>query len=227
MSRKQYRLAAREFEAALRAAPSADAHYNLGIALKYQQNFPAALKQFSEALQLKTDFAEAMVAMGETTLIMGGRQQAKAHLEKAIETEPRLVDAYYHLGMVFSLEEDWKRAIETFRKGLNYDSQNARIAFRLAWLLATVPDAGMRNGAEALRLAKLINSKTDGKSPQVLDILAAAHAENGQFEKAAETADNAYNVALRKGNRQLAEKIEARKILYQNGKPYRMEEQDW
>jgi tetratricopeptide (TPR) repeat protein len=222
MSRKQYRLAAGEFEAALTAAPSADTHYNLGIALKYQRQSQRAVEHFDKAIRLNPDFAEAKAAMGESLLAMGLRKQAKIYLKKAIATDTLLARAYFYLGEIYLLERAFDHAVATFYAGLKADPQNARIAFRMAWLLATVPEPSLRDGAEAVRLAEWVNQKTNSSSPEVLDILSAAYAENGDFEKAVEAAEMAYAAAKKARNHQLAEDIRARKKLYAKRKPYRI-----
>ncbi|MFQ5627118.1 MAG: tetratricopeptide repeat protein [bacterium] len=222
MSRKQYRLAAGEFEAALAAAPSADTHYNLGIALKYQGQYQRALEHFDKAIRLNPGFAGAKAAMGESLLAMGLRKQAKIYLKKAIATDSSSARAYFHLGEIYFMERAFGKAVETFHAGLKVDPQDARIAFRLAWLLATAPEPSLRDGAEAVRLAEWVNQKTNGNSPEVLDILAAAYAEKGDFDKAVVAAEMAYAIAKKANRYTFADEIQERKKLYAKRRPYRI-----
>jgi hypothetical protein len=54
----------------------------------------------------------------------------------------------------------------------------------LAWLLATHPDSGVRNGREAVVLSKQIVDSTNAQVPLFLLTYAAALAECGQFDEA-------------------------------------------
>ena len=54
----------------------------------------------------------------------------------------------------------------------------------LAWLLATYPDSKSRDGAEAVRLAERACDLTERRILALLDTLAAAYAETGDFPRA-------------------------------------------
>ena len=61
----------------------------------------------------------------------------------------------------------------------------------LAWLLATCPDGNVRDAHEALRLAKRAARLTEQQDAGILETLAAAYAEGGQFAKAVKTVEQA------------------------------------
>ena len=58
-------------------------------------------------------------------------------------------------------------------------------------MLATWPDAGVRNGEKAVALATRLNDLAQGKDPKILRTLAAAYAETGRFAEASSTAKRA------------------------------------
>jgi protein O-mannosyl-transferase len=92
---------------------------------------------------------------------------------------------------------------------------------QLAWLLATVKDDKLRDGAEAVRLAEEVCRQTERKVPALLDVLAAAYAEAGRFDDAAQTAAEAQRLAAEQGNSQLAATIGERVELFKNGRHFR------
>jgi hypothetical protein len=68
-----------------------------------------------------------------------------------------------------------------FREAIGIDPKFAQAQSNLAWLLATSPEATVRNGAEALKLAAKAVDLSQGKDASMLDALAAAYAETGRF----------------------------------------------
>jgi hypothetical protein len=81
----------------------------------------------------------------------------------------------------------------------------------LACLLATAPDAALRNGPEAVRLAEKACAITAFKNPRVMCTLAAAYAEAGRFDEAVATAEKGCSLASDQGDRALLE--ENRQLL--------------
>ena len=69
-----------------------------------------------------------------------------------------------------------KDALGEFREMLRQDP-NEKVALNsLAWLMATYPDAAIRNGPEAVKLAQKAVALEKGDQPVLLDTLAAAYA---------------------------------------------------
>ena len=96
-------------------------------------------------------------------------------------------------------------------------------ANNLAWILAASPDDRMRDGEEALRLAQVAAEACRFQRPYVLGTLAAAHAENGAFDKAVEFATKAVDMAKERGETTAAERIAPAIEIYREKRPYRDE----
>ncbi len=90
-----------------------------------------------------------------------------------------------------------------------------------ASVLATNPNASIRNAAEAVELAERAVQLSDGREPAVLGTLAAAYAGAGRFSEAVKTVERALNLAIGQNDSVLAETLQARIKLYQTGLPYR------
>jgi hypothetical protein len=85
-------------------------------------------------------------------------------------------------------------------------------------MLSTCSDSAVRDGRRAVGLAEEAVAKYDRKEPGLLDTLAAAYAEVGEFAKAAITERDA--IALLHDERQKKD-FESRLKLYQADAPYR------
>ena len=73
---------------------------------------------------------------------------------------------------------------------------------------------------EAVRLASRACELSGRQNPVMLGTLAAAYAEAGRFDDAVATAQEACNIALAKGQGDLAKKNQALLELYQSRRPY-------
>jgi len=89
---------------------------------------------------------------------------------------------------------------------------------RAAWFLATCDEADWRNGPQAVQLAEQAAQRTDRKNAVILDTLAAAYAEVGQFAQAVRTQKEALGLAHPIS---YTADFAARLKLYSAGKPYR------
>ena len=93
----------------------------------------------------------------------------------------------------------------------------------LAWIYATSPQAPLRNGAEAVRLAEQACKLTQRQKTAVLDTLAAAYAEAGRFADAVKTTEEIRALAVSAHDTNTLDKARQRLELYLAGKAYRDE----
>jgi hypothetical protein len=91
----------------------------------------------------------------------------------------------------------------------------------LAWLLATCPDASIRNGARAVQLSERACELTGYKKTIYVGTLAAAYAEAGRFDDAMATAERAIALARKNGESALLQRNRELLELYRAHKPYR------
>jgi hypothetical protein len=99
---------------------------------------------------------------------------------------------------------------------------NRLFALKLAAnLLATCPDAAVRNGPEALSLAEKAKQLSGGNDPGVLDTLSAAYAENGRFDDATAAEKQAVALAARQEDAPLESMLRAHMARYELKQPLR------
>ena len=92
--------------------------------------------------------------------------------------------------------------------------EDDELAHNMARVLATSPDASVRDGALALRLAIAVHNRSGARDPRVLDTLAAAYAASGLMPRARTAAAEAIALARELGQRDMADEISARARAY-------------
>ena len=112
------------------------------------------------------------------------------------------------------------RSDGVLREALRLEPNNVDTVDEVAWRLATSPDASIRDGRQALDLARRAVRLSHGDVPRPLGTLAAAYAEVGQFSEAVETARRAIDLAVRLGDGATEEELRAQINVYRANRPY-------
>ena len=90
----------------------------------------------------------------------------------------------------------------------------------VAWILATSPDDGARDGAAALTMMQPL-VKESPNDPALLDVVAAAFAETGRFAEAASVAERVLAMHQRAGDSAAEARARERLGAFRNGQPWR------
>jgi hypothetical protein len=106
------------------------------------------------------------------------------------------------------------------KQALALQPASTQLANKLAWFLATCPQAALRDGPGALQLAVQLNAAAGGRDPNVLRTLAAAYAQCGRYPDAAEAAGRGIQIARQQRNASLVASMEQEVKIYQAGRPY-------
>ena len=199
---------------------SAEVRNNLGNALLQKGKVDEAIAHFQRALQLKPDYAKAHNNLGNALLQKGKVDEAISHLQKALQITPDYAEAHNNLGDALLQKGKAAEAIAHFQRALQTRPDYAEAQNNLAWVLATCPQASLRNGNQAVELAQRANQLAGDGNPVVLDTLAAAYAEAGRFPEAVATAQRALQLAGTQSNTALAKALRSQLKLYQAGLPF-------
>lgn len=196
------------------APASASAQHALALAYRAVGLDEQALAAAERAVGLDAGSALARNLFGALLAAAERYPEALEQCNAALRLAPDLADAHYNLGLVRDLLGEEAAAAEAFREGLRLEPR-LRIANRFAWILATHPQAEVRDGAEALRWARWVDERTETKRSRFLATLAAAQAETGDFQGALATIERALAVA---GEERASDLLEARE-LYRARRP--------
>ena len=207
-------------EVLLNSPDNAEARNNLGDALLRKGALDEAIAQFRKVLEVNPESAGVHFNLGRALARKGSLDEAIEHLRKAADADPGFAAAQDVLGDTFYLRGNIPEALARWRKGLQLEPGDLPVLNQTAWVLATCPQASVRNGAESVGLAERALQLSGGREPAVLDTLAAAYAEVGRFPEAVETARRAQALATQQNKRPLAEKLAARIALYEARVPF-------
>jgi len=195
-------------------------HFNLGNALLATGNVAAALRQFEIQVALQPNDPFPQYNFGLVLLDHGLAGDAMPHLEKAVQMRPESADYHLKLGDACRQTGRAAEAIGQYDKALQIRPRHLQTASNLAWMLATTPDASLRNGARAVQLALLADQLSGGQDPKTLAVLAAACAETGDYSKAAATVERALQLAGSQRDSALASVLRAQLAIYRAGSPF-------
>ena len=188
---------------------------------------PFARLFLAKALRAGGDLDEAIVhyrASFGLVLPRGVRFPAAARrMLNLVETDPS--DEYARLFYAKALQSRQRAelAVAEYQKVLLSHPNWVTAQNDLAWLLATHSDANIRDGVESLVLARSACQQTAFKVPAILDTLAAALAENGQFDEAVQTIDQAILLATQQDASALLEQLSVHRSLFLQQQPFRDE----
>jgi tetratricopeptide (TPR) repeat protein len=205
-----------QFREALKWQPNnSGAHEALGHSLLTLGKLDDAKRHFAAVLDLNPRARESRLEMGTLLTRQGRIAEAIAYFEKVVQTDSGDAPAHFQLGIALQMQNRAAEAIDQYRQAIALNPKSTA-RNNLAWLLATHPDAHLRNGAEALLLAEQLPT-----SAEALDTLAAAYAETGAFDQAQVTAQQALAQAREKSKTTLIPQLESRLALYKQNQPYR------
>jgi tetratricopeptide (TPR) repeat protein len=204
------------------------AEYNLGEALARADAEEAAVTHYLKALAMRPNRVEAQYNsqtqarfnLGLIYRSEGKWPEAAAQLEAYVRKDPNQQSAHVALGSVLLAMGRTAEGIQEDREAVRLNPNDMESLNRLAWLLATQPDAKFRDGAEAVKMAEVVRDATGGKVARFLATLDAAYAEAGRFADAITTAQKTRETARAQGQNDLAAAAEKRLKLYAAGKAY-------
>lgn len=211
-----------QYRKAIEAQPAhAAAHNHLGFVLARTGAVDEAIAEFEQAVAMQPDYADAHRNLGDTLAGRGRLDDAAGHLARAVELQPNDGAAHSSLGGVCRRQGRLPDAIAHYEAALQLEPENPDFLCALAWLLATAPDARVRNGDRAVELARRANRNVGGQNPAVLRVLAAGCAEQGRMADAVTWSEQALRLFDMRPVPALREVLAAELAGYRAGTPVR------
>ncbi|MBS0311506.1 MAG: tetratricopeptide repeat protein, partial [Proteobacteria bacterium] len=96
----------------------ANAHYNLGNALKEQGRMDEAIASYRKAVALTPNYAQLHSNLGDALQTQGRLDEAIASYRKALRLDSNLVEVHYNLGDALREREDLDEAAASYRRAI-------------------------------------------------------------------------------------------------------------
>jgi tetratricopeptide (TPR) repeat protein len=196
------------------------ARERLAFALLAARRLPEAIEHYKKLLEVQPNLPDAHNNLAVALAKTGKLDDAIIHFAAAVQLEPTAL-RHYNLATQLVRRGADREAVTHFRHALRLRPDWAAPMAECAWVLATADDDKLRSAEEAVNLARKACELTAWKEPDVVDALAAAQAEAGQFGQAVMTAQKARLLAMQRGDIAQAGRIDKRLDLYKDGKPCR------
>jgi len=172
------------------------------------------------ALKIDPRNAEAHLGMGEILMARRDYTNAIGSFTAALLIEPAMTDAILNRARCFRYVGAIDRAIADYDSYVQRKQDDPKALSQYSWLLATTPNAALRNGVKAKEYGFLANKLTGWQVADYLDTYAAALAETGNFEEAVKCENEAITRAARE-KEEYRNQLQSRMDLYSQKKPYR------
>ena len=180
-----------------------------------------AIAELKTALRLKPDHIEVEKKLAEVLMRTGKAAEAIPYCEAVVKAEPQNAHARFVLGSACLAAKQPEQAAASFKEALRLAPDAPECMNALAWIYATSPQAELRNGAEAVRLAEQACQLSQRQKTAVLDTLAAAYAEAGRFEDAVKTTEELRARAAAAHDTNTVDTARQRLEFNKAGEPYR------
>jgi len=188
---------------------------NLGLLAARQQDPAAANEYLQQALQINPGLLFVRSALAAQMATSGKLAEAIAQWQLVLEMNPHELAAIYNVAVAEAARGEHGNAIAHLRSGLEIAPNSSRLVAALAWQLSTALDDELRDGAEAMQLAMRVYQAFSNQ-PQMIDIMAAALAETGDYDNAVVLMERIAAI-----DNAAAERYALRLAAYRKSKPWR------
>jgi tetratricopeptide (TPR) repeat protein len=185
-------------------------------------NHELALADFTSYIEQGPPMAIALRARAQTFVRLHREDEAIADLNTALGMEPGKGEIYLERGRTYQDMGRYPAALADYQKALELEPKLSGVYNQYAWMLAACPEQEFRDGARAVLLARRACELTKWEDANLIDTLACAHAECGQFDEALRWAKK----ALEKANDDTSASVRTRVQLFQSGRPARFDTEE-
>ena len=191
--------------------------YKRGFVNAALGQYEMAVRDYSAVIQVRPDFSAAYKGRAKASALMQHYKSAVRDLSKLIQLQPQDADAFYTRGKIHQTQGQMKKALDDYTKVIQLLPNHLMAHNNAAWILATSSQQNIRDAKRAVASAQQACNTSQSDRYDFLDTLAAAYAEDKQFQKAIESQTKAIALAPEGSKPELLTRLK----LYQADKPFR------
>jgi tetratricopeptide (TPR) repeat protein len=213
--------ARRQFEQGTRESPHYAANQvSLGIVLSLEGRDVEAVRWLRAAVRADPSYLEGRLQLADALRRTGMVAESLQHYDEVIRLDPRMSDASFGCAMALVRLGRYRKAMARLTEGRERHPGERRFTHAMARLLASAPDAAVRDGKQALALTQELQAT--GVSIDLAETIAMASAEVGRFKEAADWQRQVIaTVRENAGDPRRVEALLATLARYERGEPSR------
>ena len=215
-----------EFEQTVRLAPpdgldepAAKASYSLGVLLASSGRTADAVAHLTAALRYNPNYLQAQMALGDVLRGSGRVEASLAHYAGAVQIDPLAAEARFNYAIALVRLRRYGDARAWLEESVRVQPDRPELAHALARLLASAPDARVRDGQRALAMTKQLASTNS--NTEVGESMAMAFAEVGAYRDAVAVQRDVMEAVRQGGDAADLRRLTANLQLYESGRPCR------
>ena len=203
------------------------AHFSLGVMDQEEGHHDTAIVHLTAALAARPSYVPARVLLASSLRRQRRADEALAEYGRVLAEDAGIVEAHVGYSMTLAQLGRYREARAHLEAALRAAPESTALSHGLARLLATAPDARVRDGTRAREIVERLVSK--GRSLDLGETLAMSLAELGEFERAIAVQRDLVTAATRAGLATVVGRLEANLARYERGQACRVPwtESEW
>ncbi|MEE8523212.1 MAG: tetratricopeptide repeat protein [Thermoanaerobaculia bacterium] len=180
----------------------------------------ATIEEWRRAAELQPDSSYIQTQLANVLQFSGFEEEARELFAVATELDPRNATAWLAETSLWIRDHQYQQGRRRLEEALRHLANDPGLNHNLARLLATCPDAAIRDGRRSLELGRKAYALDD--SVDHAETIGMALAEMGDFENAIKWQNDLVQRAVLSNDQTLIRRLVARLRSYENRQPVRV-----
>jgi tetratricopeptide (TPR) repeat protein len=220
-ARTKFAEAAADFDEVINLhADFAPVWFNRGELRSQNADFNGAIDDYNQALKLQPNDPAALIGRGHAWYQLGENEEALKDYDRALELDGQRATTFVFRAAALAEAGRYAAAADDYRAAIRLEPNSAAGYQAAAWLMATCPDEEFRDAKLAVKASRRAIELRGHDEYRDQETLAAALAEDGQFEAAVKAQQRAIELAG-SVDKDLAKILSGRLKVYRAKQPYR------